>query len=121
MQRHGRVVPVSALLWIDVELYRQRLIGMGTVAYQVDQINLGRPVASFGWRSLEQPIIQPVWPYPGRKAAAGDQRLSSSMTATWRGLFVENNSRMDGVAHLSLGAFRLKGQLASRATSDQEH
>ena len=94
---------------------------MGTVAYQVDQINLGIPVASFGRRSFEQPIIQPALPNPRRKAASGNQRLSSSMTATWGSLFVENNSGMDGMAHLALRSFRLKGQLASRATSDQKY
>ena len=93
---------------------------MGTVAYQVDQINLGRPVAGFGWRSLEQPIIQPALPYPRRQAAGGDQRLSRSMTATSGSFIVENNSRMDRVAHLALSSFRLKGQLATRATSGKK-
>jgi len=43
------------------------------------------------------------------------------MTATSGSFFIENDARMDRMAHLALGSFRLKGHLMSRATRNKEN
>ena len=97
------------------------MIGAGTVAYEVDQRDLGLPVARFCWRSLEQPIILPALPDSRRKAAGCNQRRTSGMTAASGSFFIENNARMDRMADLALGSLRLKGHIMCRATGNKKN
>ncbi len=78
-------------------------------------------MARFGRRSLEHPIILPALPDSRRKAAGGNQCFASRMATTSGSLLIEDNTRVDGVAHLALRSFRMKGQLTSRATCNQKH
>ena len=51
----------------------------------------------------------------------GNQRLSRGMTTASGSFIVENNGRMNGMPHLALSSFHLKGQLTSRASSDKKY
>ena len=78
-------------------------------------------MARTGWRSLEQPIILPALANTRRKAVGRHQHLASGMTTASGLVLIENYSRVDGVAHLASGSFRLKARLTSRATRNQKH